>query len=78
MKNVTVTLDEETLRWARIDAASKHQSLSRYIGELLQRTLTETRAYDESMRRFLARPPTRLRADATAYPARDDLHDRAG
>ena len=76
MKNVTVTLDEETLHWARIDAASKQQSLSRYIGELLQRTLAETRGYEESMRRFLEKRPTRLGAEGDAYPARGDLYDR--
>jgi hypothetical protein len=35
MKNVTVTLDEETARWARIEAAHRDMSVSRLIRELL-------------------------------------------
>ena len=36
MKNVTITLDEETARWARVEAAHRDMSVSRLIAELLQ------------------------------------------
>jgi hypothetical protein len=35
MKNITITLDEETARRARVRAAERNISLSRYLGELL-------------------------------------------
>jgi hypothetical protein len=35
MKNVTITLDEEAARWARIQAAEHNTSVSRLVGEML-------------------------------------------
>jgi hypothetical protein len=35
MKNVTISMDEETAAWARVEAAKQGKSLSRYVGELL-------------------------------------------
>lgn len=37
MKNVTITLSEDTARWLRIKAAQDDVSVSRWIGELLER-----------------------------------------
>src|SRR5882762_7765411 len=42
MKNITVTLDEETAAWARTYAAQQNKSLSRYLGELLNDTMRES------------------------------------
>ena len=36
MKNVTISMDEETLGWVRIEAARAGLSVSRWIGERLQ------------------------------------------
>jgi plasmid stability protein len=36
MKNVTITLDEEVARWARILAAEHNKSVSRLVGEMLR------------------------------------------
>jgi plasmid stability protein len=36
MKNVTITLPEDTARWLRIKAAEDDRSVSRWIGELLE------------------------------------------
>lgn len=35
MKNVTISLDEDTASWARVEAAKAGKSLSRYVGDLL-------------------------------------------
>ncbi len=78
MKNVTVTLDEQTAAWARVYAARQNMSLSRFLGELLEQRMRESREYDEAMRRFLAKAPTRLKRAGKRYPARDELHDRSG
>jgi hypothetical protein len=78
MKNVTITLDEETAAWARVHAAQRNQSLSRFVGELLQSHMREAREYDDAMRRFLSRRPfTSLKGPPERYPSRDELHDRA-
>jgi hypothetical protein len=60
MKNVTITLDEQTVLWARVHAAQRHMSVSRVIAELLRRRMREARGYDEAMRRFLAKRPVGL------------------
>jgi hypothetical protein len=76
MKNITVTLDEKTAAWARSYAAAQNKSLSRFLGELLDRTMHESRAYQDAMRRFLARKPSRVNGEHIPYPTRDELHER--
>jgi hypothetical protein len=77
MRNVTITLDEQTVQWARSLAASRSISLSRLIGEMLAEKLTAAREYDEAMRRFLAVKPVPLGHPGERRPTRDELHDRA-
>jgi hypothetical protein len=77
MKNVTITLDEETAAWARVYAAERNISVSRLLGEILRERMHEARAYDEAMRRFLSKKPVRLKRTSERYPTRDDLHDRS-
>jgi hypothetical protein len=77
MKNVTITLDEETASWARIYAAERNMSVSRLVGDMLRERMHEMREYDEAMRRFLARKPVRLGRSGQRYPTRDDVHDRS-
>lgn len=36
LRNVTVTLEEEVAKWARIEAARRDTSVSRLLGELLK------------------------------------------
>lgn len=76
MKNVTVTLEPEVARWARIRAAEQEMSLSRFLGELLRREMTERSEYDAAMEYYLAAEPQPLRRDARPYPDRDELHER--
>jgi Ser/Thr protein kinase RdoA (MazF antagonist) len=76
MKNVTITLDEEVARWARIRAAELNTSVSRLLGELLERLMLEEQNYHAAMKQYLSGEP-RVSSEAGAkYPKRDDLHDR--
>jgi len=50
MKNVTITLDEETANWARVHAAQRDESLSRFVGGILRQHMRESREYDDAMR----------------------------
>jgi hypothetical protein len=77
MRNVTITLDEETAHWARVEAAHRDMSVSRLIGELLREHMRAQATYEDAMRRYLARGPVMLK-DTGRYPAREELHDRAG
>ncbi len=75
MKNVTVTLDEEVARWARVAAAEADMSLSRFLGELLRREMEAREAYEAAMRANLARPPVPLKGSG-GYPPREERHGR--
>lgn len=76
MKNVTITLDEKAAAWARKHAARNNLSLSRFVGELLEKTMRESREYQRAMRQYLAREPTPLKRGRARYPAREKLYDR--
>ena len=76
MKNVTVTLDDETLRLARTRAAERDMSLSRYIGEALRRDLGHADEYEAAYRAWRAQKPFPLKGPAEPYPRREELYDR--
>lgn len=46
LRNVTVTLDEEVARWARIEAARRDTSVSRLLGELLKEKMNKPSPQD--------------------------------
>ena len=76
MKNVTVTLDEETFAKARIRAAERNLSLSRLMSELLARELRHDDAYESAYRTWRAAKPFALKGPAQRYPKREELYDR--
>ena len=77
MKNVTITLDEETAKWARVHAAEKNVSLSRFVGEVLREHMRQSREYELAMQRYLSRGPFKeLKGPPERYPTRDEIHDR--
>ena len=76
MKNVTITLDEQTAAWIRVFAARRNASVSRVVGELLRERMQEGKAYEQAMRRFLAKPPVAFEWKAGRQPSREELHDR--
>jgi plasmid stability protein len=76
MKNVTITLDEEVARWARIRAAERNTSVSRMLGELLKEEMRAEKSYRQAMEHFLAQKPRVLRKPETPLPKREELYDR--
>jgi hypothetical protein len=76
MKNLTITLDEETARLARIRAAERDMSLSRFIGEALRRELRHADDYEAAYRAWRARKPFPLKGSPQPYPKREELYDR--
>jgi hypothetical protein len=76
MKNVTITLDEETAAWARVQAARQDMSVSRMVGEMLEQRMRESAEYEQSMQRFLARTPVKLKRGRARYATREEAHDR--
>ncbi|MCJ7686227.1 MAG: DUF6364 family protein [Desulfobacteraceae bacterium] len=78
MKNVTITLDEEVVHWARIRAAEGDTSVSRLVGELLREKMRDESNYQSSMQNYVAQSPLVLKKKGDDYPDREELHDRNG
>jgi len=78
MRNVTITLDEDVARWARIRAAEAETSVSRLVGEMLREKMVTEQGYRSARAQFSAVQPRWLRARGRLLPKRDELHDRAG
>ncbi|MDE0066983.1 MAG: hypothetical protein OXN44_08935 [Acidimicrobiaceae bacterium] len=76
MRNVTISLDDETARWARVEAARRDKSLSRFVSEVLRDLMTEPDAYERAQQSYLSRKPVPLGTPGQRYPTRDDLHQR--
>ncbi|HNE60628.1 MAG: CopG family transcriptional regulator [Rubrivivax sp.] len=53
MKNVTITVDEAVLEWARVEAARRGSSVSRMVGEMLAEKMRQEDAYAQAMRSAL-------------------------
>lgn len=76
MKNITVTVDDETYRKARIKAAERDTSVSALVKQFLTELATE-----EARHERLLRQERELRARITNFSAsdrlpRDELYDR--
>lgn len=74
---MTITLDEETARWARIEAARRGTSVSRLVGSLLREYMEREESYEAARKRYLAVKPRPLKGDGR-YPSRDEVHRREG
>jgi hypothetical protein len=75
LRNITVTLEEDVARWARLEAAHRETSVSRLLAAILKERMLERDGYEGAMRRALARKPF-LRTDG-GYLSREEVHDRA-
>ena len=78
MRNLTITVEEEVARWARVAAAHEGVSVSRFVRRLLRLRMGDVDAYERAMRANLARVSVPLRQTTGRYPSREALHDRAG
>lgn len=76
LRNVTITLEDEVARWARIKAAEENSSVSRLVGNLLRRRMQQHERFDRARREF-QRIGTAV-ISSGPYPRREDLHDRTG
>ena len=74
-KNVTITMEEEVARWARIRAAELETSVSRLVGQMLKEKMLVDQAYEKARDRYLAQPPQALKKAHEKYPPRQDLYE---
>jgi hypothetical protein len=74
LRNITVTVEEDVARWARLEAARQEKSVSRLLAGILKDRMEATSSYERAMRRALARKPF-LMTDGR-YLSREEAHDR--
>ena len=77
LTNVTITVDDDVARWARLEAARENTSVSRLVGELLEQRMRQDEEYDAARERYLSIAPHNI-SKGRRYPRREHLHDRAG
>ena len=76
LKNVTVTLEEEVARWARIEAARRGTSVSRLLGEVLRSEMLRDAEYEAAKILYMGQKPRTHRRSGQSMPTREELHER--
>ncbi len=76
MRNVTIVLDDETARWARIEAARNDTSVSKLVGAMLRERMHRSDEYERAKRSFLGRGPYRMGTPGQPLPTRDEVYER--
>ena len=71
MKNVTITVEDSALEWARIEAAKRNTSVSRLVGEMLAGKMRHADAYLRAKREALCFEPIVFEG---AYLTRDEIY----
>jgi predicted transcriptional regulator len=74
--NVTLKLDAELLREARILAAEEDTSMSAMLSARLEQMVRERKAYYRASKRALARLREGMNLRWTPARSRDELHER--
>lgn len=74
LRNITITLEERIARWARIEAARRDTSVSRFLAGILKEQMGERDQYEGAMHEALGREPF-LKSDG-AYLPRAAAHQR--
>jgi hypothetical protein len=74
--NITLKLDANLLREARILAAEEGTSISGLLAARLEEIVRERKAYDRARRRALARLREGFVLNWTPPRSRDELHER--
>ncbi|KAF0246775.1 MAG: hypothetical protein FD180_305 [Planctomycetota bacterium] len=77
MKNVTLALDDQTWKSARIAAAERGKSLSALVREYLRSLRPSGDSHEENVRRmFEAMDRAHPKGRASDRLSRDEVHDR--
>lgn len=75
-RNLTLQLEEETVRKAKVLAAQRATSVSRLLAEEIDRLVAQDDAYREAHAAALAHLKRGFHLGGGPMPSRDALHDR--
>jgi predicted transcriptional regulator len=76
-RNITLALDDDLIRKAKVLAARRNSSVSALLREELSRLVSEDEAYETAKRAALERLERGSRLGGGPLPSRDELHERA-
>jgi hypothetical protein len=74
--NVTLKIEAELLREARVLAAEEGTSISAFLATRLEQAVRERKGYQQARRRALARLRRGFNLHSTPPRSRDELHER--
>ncbi len=74
-KNITIKISAEAALWARRKAAEENTSVSRLVGEMLERQMRLTDAYWAAFERFQTIQPSTT-VSASERMSREETHAR--
>ena len=78
MKNITITLPDEVVRWLRVKAMENERSVSEWLAELLEGMQRQEDEYEAAMKRFQSIKPRKMEWVDGRRPKREELYDRPG
>ena len=76
MQNFSISLDDKTADWARVEAARRGVTISRLVADLLHEQMDRDDHYERARRSYLAQPARDLSSESGPYPSRDELYRR--
>jgi hypothetical protein len=74
--NITLKVDKDLLREAKVLAAERGTSISAMLSGRLEQMVRERKTYDRARRRALARLREGMNLQWTTPDSRDELHER--
>lgn len=74
--NLTLKVDADLIREAKVLAAKKGTSVSRMVAQQLEQVVRGERAYEAAKRRALRRLATGYELGWTPPSSRDEIHER--
>ena len=76
LKNVTITLPEQTALWARRQAADANMSLAKYVGSVLDEQMRRAGSYQDAKRAVLKMRDFDFGGDSSKRAGREEIHAR--
>lgn len=74
---MTITVEEDVARWARVRAAEQDTSVAQLVGDVLKEKMLQDDAYATAMREhFALLKPLAFEKPEGRFPTRDEVHDR--
>jgi len=75
-QNITLSLDKDLIKKAKILAAQRQTSISRMLSEELQKIIADSKEYDRAKRRALNHLNKGFHLGGKITVSREELHER--